>query len=50
MESIEKVDSGLLAFPGFTSVYLGGPFVLLFLATVVGFAGVKVAKNHQSIQ
>ncbi|WP_270597298.1 hypothetical protein [Enterococcus asini] len=50
MESVEKVASGLLAFSGFTSVYLGGPFVLLFLAAVVGFAGIKVAKKHQSIQ
>ena len=45
MESVEKVAIGLLAFSGFTSVYLGGPFVLLFLAAVVGFAGVKVAKK-----
>lgn len=50
MESVEKVASGLLAFSGFTSVYLGGPFVLLFLVAVVGLAGVKVAKNRQSIQ
>lgn len=50
MESVEKVASGLLAFSGFTSVYLGGPFVLLFLAAVVGLAGVKVAKNRQSVQ
>lgn len=50
VESVEKVASGLLAFSGFTSIYLGGPFVLLFLAAVVGFTGVKVAKNRQSVQ
>lgn len=50
MESVEKVASGLLAFSGFTSIYLGGSFVLLFLAAVVGFAGVKVAKKRQSVQ
>ncbi|MEQ7215981.1 hypothetical protein ABQD61_08850 [Enterococcus asini] len=27
MESVEKVASGLLAFSGFTSIYLGGSFV-----------------------
>lgn len=50
MESIEKLASGLLAFSGFTSVYLGGPFVFLFLGSVAFFAGVTVVKNRQQVR
>lgn len=48
MEKIEKLASSLWAFSGFTSVYLGGPFVILFLSALVLFTGVTVVKKRQA--
>ena len=49
MPSSENVASGLLAFSGSTSVYLGGPFVFLFLGSVAFFAGVTGVKKWQQV-
>ena len=48
MGKVEKLASGLLAFSGFTSIYLGGPFMVLLLSSVVLYAGVAVVKKRRA--
>ncbi|MDT2757293.1 hypothetical protein P7G51_07860 [Enterococcus asini] len=48
MEKVDKLARRLLAFSGFTSIYLGGPFVVLFLFSVVLYAGVAVVKKRRA--